>query len=448
MGKVLIVAYYFPPVGGGGVQRTAKFVKYLKSFGWMPVVLTTKNPDFDVFDYSLLNDIPADVNVYKAYSFDPVRWYRLRQYGANSLFDDKDSNPLQPGRNIFVLLTTPISKFVKYILNNFVLIPDDYIGWIPFAVVNGWKVVRKEKVDVIYATGKPWSSFIIAFLLRWLTGKPYVLDLRDPWSLTPYYCGRVSIYKRFGERFWERICFAHAKKIINVNKQINDSYIDSYPSIPSEKFAYITHGYDEDDFKVAGRKKKAESTFTISYVGTLYPYASPKNFLLAVKNIIKDNTNLAADMDINFVGIVPRYVKSLIEDNGLRERVKVINYLSHRESIEYMLNADVLLLLLNKTSSKTNAQISTGKLFEYLASLRPILALIPKDTDAARLIDELRAGKVVDPDDMNAVIKAINDFYIERSAGTLRGGLQDISRYTRRNLTRQLASTLDDICRQ
>lgn len=444
MKNVLVIAYYFPPTGGGGVQRAAKFVKYLPSFGWRPVVLTVKNPDFDVFDESLIDDIPFGVKVFKVYSFDPVRWYRTRRYGPNSLFDRKGKgispNNRKSSSHVFSLITNT----VKYFLKSFVLIPDDYVGWIPFAVIKGYIIIKKEKIDVVYATGKPWSSFLIAFFLSLLTGKPYVLDLRDPWELTPYDDDGANRIRRKLNKFWEKTCFSSAMKVININEQISRAYVQHYPSIPSAKFTYITHGYDSDDF-VNVTEERNNDRLTISYVGTIYSYTLPNRFLMAVSSIVSKNPEIGNNLRVKFVGFVPSYVRQLIRELSIERIVEIIGYLPHKESIRHMISSDVLLLLLNKVYTKANAQVSTGKLFEYLASRRPILALVPFNTDASKLIKELGAGRVIEPDDVKGIADAIFGMYIKQQKGELRSHSSDISRFDRANLTGQLTCILDVI---
>lgn len=160
------------------------------------------------------------------------------------------------------------------------------------------------------------------------------------------------------------------------------------------------------------------------------------------------NNGLRENLRINFVGTVPPYVMSLIEQNGLEESIKIMGYLPHRLSIQNMLKSDVLLLLLNKVKSNTTAQVSTGKLFEYLAARRPILALIPGDTDAARLITQLGAGDIADPEDLNDIMESISHLYSKYQRGELRGHSQDIERFRRNELTRQLSVILDECVKQ
>ena len=448
MKKVLIIAYYFPPTGGGAVQRAAKFVKYLPSFGWKPVVLTVENPDFDILDESLLNDIPEDVEVYKTCSFDPVRWYRTRRYGPKSRLEVEgsklSSRDVPSSLGVMPSLARTLLKTPKYILNNLVLVPDDYVGWIPFAVLKGCRIIRKEKIDAIYATGKPWSSFLIALFLGLITKRPYILDLRDPWVLTPYSSLAGIRLKQKIEGFWEKICFSYAKKVININEQITKSYVQYYPSIPSNRFTSITHGFDPDDF-LSTREIKKDNKFTISFIGTLYSNTSPNNLLKAVSSIVSKSPTLRNTIQLKFVGFVPSYVLRMIKDLELEHVVETLGYLQHKESIQHMVNSDVLLLLLNKAESNINAQVSTGKLFEYLASRRPILALIPDNTDAAKLINKIGAGKVVDPDDWRGIKNGIYEMYRKYQNAGSKAHTASIERFDRGNLTGQLANILNEI---
>jgi glycosyltransferase involved in cell wall biosynthesis len=449
MKKILIIAYYFPPTAGGGVQRAAKFVKYLPGFGWKPVVLTVKNPDVDIFDESLLKDIQADTKVYKTYSFDPVRWYRARRYGLKSRLEVEGSKissreKKSPLSAIKISHVRSFFKPFKYVLNNLILVPDDYVGWIPFAVAKGLRIIKKEKIDIIYATGKPWSSFLIAFLLNLVAKRPYILDLRDPWVLTLYGKSDVNGLKHKIERFWEKICFSYAGQIVNINEQIRNSYVQNYPSIPSNKFAFITHGFDPEDFLSINEINKADQ-FTVSYIGTIYPNTSPINLFKAFNSLFSEEPSLRSKIRLKFVGFVPSYVLRIIKNLGLEQVVETFGYLPHRESIQHMINSDLLLLLLNRIDSNSNAQVSTGKLFEYLASRRSILALIPNDSDAAGLIKELGAGKVIDPEDTNGIATTIREMYVKYKNDRLNSHIGNLERFNRRNLTEKLANILDKI---
>lgn len=451
MKKVLVIAYYFPPTGGGGVQRVAKFVKYLPYFGFTPVVLTARNPDFDMFDASLLEDVPGHVKVYKTYSFDPVRWYRIRRYGPNSLFEvRRDGSSSRSKESLFGRVMFPARALwgiLKNTLINVVLVPDDYIGWIPFAVVRGLWIIRKERIDVIFSTGKPWSAFLVASLLSLLTGRPYILDLRDPWVITPYGGSVTTRFRHKIDAWLEKACFSGAAKVININEQINSSYQKYYPSMPMDRFTCIPHGFDGDDFANV-RKSGREKTFRMAYVGTVYSYESPDNLLRAVSLLVSRDVRLRNDMRLTFVGFVPSYVVQMVKELRLEGIVETVGYLPHRESIQYMVNADVLVLLLSKVESNANAQVSTGKLFEYLASRRPILALIPQDTDAARLINELGAGKVVDPDDVKVIEQAIEDLHREYKRGALKTHVARLDQFERKNLTAELAKCLNGVMQE
>lgn len=443
MKKVLFIAYYFPPTGGGGVQRVTKFVKYLPSFGWSPVVLTVKNPDFDAFDESLCNDINTGIKVYRTKYLDPVRWYRTYRYGPNSRFEpmgrelfSQTQGPLH--RSLFY----PIKKLwrlLKYILNNLILVPDDLIFWIPVAVLKGMRVIKEEEIDLIYVTAPPWTSYLVAFFLRYLTKKPYVIDMRDPWILSPYEVESKSVKNKLN-RFWERRCFVSANKVINITENITNSYAKYYSDLPPSKFLTITQGFDPDDF--VNGKRDESGKFTISHIGTLYNIRTPDNFLIAVKNLINTIPDLRENLQINFVGITGSYINEPMTRYNLQDLVKTIPYLPHRESIQYMKNSSILLLIINKVE-RVKTQTATGKFYEYLASRRPILGLVPSENDAAGLIVKLKAGRVADPNDVQGIEDAILKMYRDYKNGELNDHIGDISIFNRKELTKRLATILD-----
>ncbi|MGD1046312.1 MAG: glycosyltransferase family 4 protein [Bacteroidota bacterium] len=443
MKNVLIIAYYFPPTGGGGVQRTLKFVKYLPAFGWIPTVLTVKNPDFDDFDASLSDDIPPATRIYRIGYFDPIRWYRTHRYGPHSRFE-----PM--GQGIFADKKKPFHRFLllpikglwnlfRRLLIDFVLIPDDLLFWIPVAVLKGIRVIKENKIDVVYATGPPWSSYVIAYFLGLITNKPYVLDMRDPWILSPYEADSHSIRRKLC-CFWERKSFSSARYVINITEDISNSYEKFYSKLSPNKFITITQGFDPDDF--LDIKIDRSDKFIISHIGTMYDIRTPENFLKAIKHLTDTAPEVKDNLKIRFIGITGSYTNDPMTRYKLQDIVDVIPYLPHRESIKNMKESSALLLIISKVQ-RSETQTPTGKLYEYLASRRPILGLVPAQNDAAKLIAKFDAGIITDPDDVQGIEDSVVRMYRSHKNGELRDHTGDISMFSRKELTKELASILD-----
>lgn len=442
MKKALIIAYYFPPSAGGGVQRTLKFVRYLPSYDWQPVVLTVKKPDFDYFDESLLADLPAEAVVRRTFSINLWRYYRIRKYGKKSLYEadkkDKgtDNQTLKPLWMNWGLL--------KNILNCVLFVPDEYNGWFPFALLEGLRVIQKEKINLIYATGNPWTSFVIARYLSALTKIPFVIDFRDPWVLSPY----TNTKDRKGVKYWiskkiEYLCVKTASCVINVNENITNIFKKYYKSENKAKFITITQGFDSNDFVGIGVRKNKK--FTISHVGTFYSNRIPDKLLKAVNFIFQSHPSLRNKIEIRFVGITGSFAEESIKADNLSDVVKVIPYCSHRESIAEMCNSD-LLVLIQANVRGWKAETSTGKLFEYLASGREILALVSEKNQAAQIIRNMDAGVAINSDNIKVIANTILESYKRWEEGdhNIRP-IKNLSIYERKNLTGILARKFDHI---
>ena len=440
--RLLFISYHFPPTGGGGVQRSLKFVKYLPSFGWEPIVLTVSNSVVKYKDETLLQDLPSDVCVHKIRRLPLIPFaerYRAkakRDYdSAGNLVRIKSYSKIKILKP-FIFIINKLFDAAKYIANNFIYIPDVHAGWLPGAVVKGILLVKKNNLKVIYATGDPWSSFLAAFLISKLTKVPYVLDFRDPWTLHPHFISPGVIYTWLC--CWlEKLCIHHADKVIFTCNRAMRAYKARYKSEPPEKFLTITHGYEPEDFERISIR--SSQMFTISYVGTVYSqyYQSIEAFFKAISNILKTNREMCKKLQINFLGIPSSFLDRYLRKNRISNIVRLVGYVDFKESIQYMENSKVLLLF----GGMSGLQVA-GKVFEYLAARRPILALASLESDVAFLVRDNNAGIVVEPDDVAGVEKAILYFYKSPSSVSYSSS---IKKYTRKELASRLASELNSI---
>ncbi len=263
MKKVLMISYLFPPCGGSGVQRSSKFVKYLPKFNWKPYVLTVRERNL-IKDFSLLRDIPPEAEIFETFSLEKIFIKNSEKATPEIDFIDRVKERKMERSGSYFL-----SRFKKFV-NRVIFQPDSAILWFPFAVVKGIRILRKYKIDLIYATGNPWTDLLIGAVLKRLTGKPLVVDLRDSWSMS-------EIKKMFDEYF-ELYTFQLADAIILNNIYIEKEYANKYPAFKSKMFA-ITNGYDEEDFinvkSVESNKKK----FRVVFSGTVHSYTPITTFL-------------------------------------------------------------------------------------------------------------------------------------------------------------------------
>ena len=404
--NVLVIAYHYPPLGGGGVFRTLKFTKYLPQFGFKPYVLTVKNAMYPIRDPTLLEEIPPEVKIFRAFSLE------------HKLF-------LMP---FWALKTTP----------KWIFIPDVNIGWLPFAVRQGEKIVKEENIDVIYATAPVYTSLLIGYLLKKKTGKPLVVDFRDPWTQNVFMKFPSKLHKKIEEKM-EKIVLKLADHIITTTEPMTLKLIDKYP-FTKGKCTTITNGFDAEDFKNLKRYGYGER-FTITYVGQLYGLRSSKYFLTAIKELIEEKKELRRNVQVLFVGHSSKKTEEVVKEYKLHDIVKFVGYLAHKRTLEFMINSDILLLIIaaeEAIEEKTGPLMVPGKLYEYLAAKRPILALIPEGV-AANLIKSTKTGIVVLPKDINSIKQAILKLFQEWKRGSLGTIRSDITKYDRKALTEKLA---------
>lgn len=437
MRKVLIIAYYFPPSGGPGVQRVLKFVQYLREFGWEPVVLTVRDGTFPARDESLLGKVPEGVAVYRTEIFEPYELYR-RFTGAKKI-DGVDVNNLKSsdaGRS----LTESISEFIRATF----FIPDARIGWRRHAVREGLRVIREEGIDAIYSSSPPYTCSIIARDLRRKSGLPWIAGFRDPWTgflTTPE---RWLIPAKI-DRSLERSVFSEADAIDVAWTGIRDDALRKYPELPSGKFHHLPNGFDSRDFPQVEPDERTDRRFTITYTGSMYGVRTPREFLEAVGRLL-DSGDIPSDrLRLRFIGRFGEEVHEMFRRFPYAGVIDVEGYMPHAESIRQLLLSDALLLVVDTTGD--SAEIVPGKVYEYIGTGRPVLAVAPEEGAIADLMRETGAGLVAHQSDIDGIAANVLSVYRHHigEQSPVRPDRDAIARYERRNVTGELARLLDSI---
>ncbi len=430
MKKILMIAYSFPPVGGGRVRRILKFVKYLKEFEWEPIVLTVKKPSVSVYDYDLINEIPQDIKIIRTNSIES---------------NNRISNILKPENT----KTTKKFSMIKDIFYSFlsklkwwILIPDTRVGWIPFAVLKGSSVIKNEKVDVIYATGEPFSSFLTGVLLKFITRKPLIVDFRDEWvEFNRYFFPQKKKLRCKIEENMERFVIKNSDTVISVTEPIVENFRRRYRAY-EHKFVCITNGFDLDDFTNVKISRKEK--FSIICAGSLYKHRSPKYFLMGLENLISKNPHIADDINLSFIGDIEPEIISLVNSPILKKIVSFSGFLSYRDTLSRMISSDLLLFIEDQV--EIAHRFLSAKIFDYIGAGRPILALCNKGA-ISEVVQEVQCGKVVSPEDIKAISNAVYEFYSKYKAGEDQNRkINDyiVKKFDRRRLTRQLKEVLEE----
>ena len=430
MKKVLIITYYWIPSGGAGVQRWVKFTKYLRNFGWEPVIYTPENPEYPSFDESFKNDIASNIEIIKTPIWEPFDIYRslLGKKGQviNAGFISEDR---KKGWK---------DKLSVWIRGNF-LIPDPRKFWVQPSVKFLSHYLRKNPVDVIVTTGPPHSMHLIAMRLKkHFPNIKWVADFRDPWT-------NIDFYKDLHLMKWadgmhhrlEKQVVMKADAITVVSKGMKDEF----NLIRPDGLHIIPNGYDEDDVKMV--QSAMDEQFTFSHIGTMNSARNPLVVWKAMKSLCDENENFKKDLRIQLIGKVDFSILDALKKYGLKSHLIKTEYLTHDEAIKKQQSSQVLLLLINRS---VNAKgILTGKFFEYLASMRPVLGVGPLDGDAAQVLKETGAGVMVDFDDIEAAKKAISHYYELYKKNQLTLEINSVEKYSRRNLTKDLSDLLNQL---
>ncbi|RMH01178.1 MAG: glycosyltransferase [Chloroflexi bacterium] len=411
MPKVLIVAYYFPPFGGGGVQRTVKFVKYLPEFGWQPEILTVQQPVADLRDGSLETDIPPDIVVHRTSGLWLPHWFpwRLKNYIARWL-----------------------------------LVVDQQLGWLPFATREGIKIFQKEGIDVIFTTSAPYTAHLVGLKLKQQTNLPWIADFRDPWVGNFSLTFPTFLHRQLAQRLEQKI-LETADRVVVVSEPMRQAFLGRYTRLDANRVVVIPNGYDPSDFEIAEPINPDPTKMTIVYTGSFYGRVQTPHYFLQGLCIAFDRGYLPKQaVQVYFVGSISQSIHRQLKVLNLTNTVKVTGHIPHQRSIGYLLSADVLLLVIGVAAGSN--VVLTGKIFEYLAAGKPILALVPPGA-AADLLNEVGVGYIVPPDDPDAIAKAIADLYSAWQHGRLTVSPDQavVARYDRRRLAGQLAKILDDI---
>ncbi len=416
--KVLIISYYWPPSGGAGVQRWLKFAKYLPQFEWEPILLTVDEnyASYPQKDESLIEEAQK-ITTYRTKTFELYNLY-------SSFKKDKQipyggfSNEANPGF---------IQKAARFARGNFFL-PDPRKGWNKYAIEKALELIEEHNIQTIITTSPPHSTQLIGLELKKRNAELYwIADLRDPWTDIYFYDKFYPTQwaKRIDKKY-EKSIVENADTLITVSKSIKDTLRSRYPN--TKNIQVVTNGYDETDFPNELFENQ-EKNNQIVYTGTLTT-AYPIHEVIA---IAKNNPTLF----FKFIGKTPEEFITLIQEKGLSKQFTFQEAIPHNEIIREMINASVLLLLIPKVPQ--NNGILTGKLFEYLGSKTPILALGPPNGDAEEIIDETQSGIYISYEKAVSInAQTIKDLQLRKSNNKTQN-------YSRKNLTKRIVEIIENL---
>ena len=422
--KALIITYYWPPAGGPGVQRWLKFVKYLPDFGVKPIVYVPENPSYPLIDESLLSEVSSDVTIIKQPIKEPYKWA--------TLFSKKTSKTISKGVISETKNQSFIEKLMLYIRGNF-FIPDARTSWVKPSVHFLSKYLKKEQIETIITTGPPHSLHLIGLQLKEQLGVKWIADFRDPWTTIGYHKQlKLTEASKSKHKALEKQVLNSADQLIVTSFTTKKEFQE----LTTKPIEVITNGYDYEP----SASFVMDTKFSFSHIGSLLSKRNPEVLWQVLSDLIKEHDAFAEDFQLNFIGFLSDDVLQSIKKYSLSNYVNNIGYVSHQEAVLYQKKSQVLLLI--EIDSDETKCIIPGKLFEYMVSNRPIIAIGPTHSDVEKIIKETNTGHYFNYQDYDVLKSVILEHYTAYKNNTLQVYPIGLQKYSRKSLTEALSKLL------
>ena len=429
MKKVLIITYYWPPMGGGGVQRWLKTTKYLREYGWEPVIFTTQNGEASVIDESALKQIPKNIETIKVPIWEPFGVYK-------KLTGKKKNEKLVPG-TVASDGKSMMQNLSVWVRGN-LFIPDARKFWIKPATKQLKEYLKANKIDAVVSTGPPHTTHMIALNVTKKFNIPWLVDFRDPWTNIDFYHQlKLTNWADKKHKRLELEVLNKASQVVTVTW----SWAEDFLRISGKMPMVITNGYDPSDFVNAG-KLTLDEKFTITHAGSLNDDRNPHVFWEALAELCKEES-FANDLEIKFIGQVAPVAVQELTTFGLLGNLNLIENLPHNKVVEELMKSQLLLLPLNDTPNIDG--VVPGKLYEYIGAKRPIICIGKTTGDAAKIIKETNAGTISGFEDVKTLQQNILSAYRLFQQQKLSVESKDYEKYSRKILAGQIAEELNKI---
>lgn len=430
MKRVLIITWYWPPSGGAGVQRWLKFSKYLPSYGWEPVILTVDPAcaSYQQTDERLIDEIPPTIEVFRTKAPTGIFSAYKKITGSSEIPYGGFVNESNPGL---------LKKVLRFIRGNFFL-PDSRRGWNRYAFKAALSIISEKSIDAVITTSPPHSTQLIGLKLSRKLKIKWIADLRDPWTEIYY---SDELYQTFPARWinshLEESVLKRAARVI-ATCPATAELLRSKMGISSGtgKVISITNGYDETDF--SGEKGKPDR-FVITYLGTL---AASYDLSLLTSALRLCSTPLRGEIVLRFIGKADaKVIRSLEKVPGVR--IELFPYVPHTEAISWLSRSAALLLVI--PAGEKSTEMIPGKLFEYLASERPVIAVGRKGSDVDHILRETSGGRLFGPGETGELAGYISELMSDFAGGRYETNPSGIGKYSRQALTATIAGILDSL---
>ncbi len=422
--KILIITYYFPPAGGPGVQRWLKFVKYLPDFGIQPIVYIPENPTYPIIDEGLLSEVSDKVIIIKKKILEP--------YGLASVFSKNKTKKISSGIIPIARKQTRLEQLLIWIRGN-LFIPDARVLWVKPSVRYLEKYIQDNTIETIITSGPPHSLHLIGLQLKKSLNIKWIADFRDPWTTIGYHKAlRLSDYSKKKHKTLEHTVLNTADTIIVTS---NTTKIE-FQAITNKPIEVITNGFDVEKVELQSLDEK----FTLAHIGSLLSERNPIILWQVLSELVHEVSDFSNHFQLKLIGTVSQEILDALQSYNLNEFLNYLGYVSHQEAIAHQRKSQVLLLI--EINSKDTMSIIPGKLFEYIVSERPILAIGPRGSDFAEIITTTNTGVFFDYGEKDKLKSVILNYYNQFLEGKLKSNAVGLQQYSRKNLTEKLAKLI------
>ena len=422
--KILIVTYYWPPAGGPGVQRWLKFVKYLPDFGIEPHVYIPENPTYPLVDEKLVNEISKKAIVVKQKIKEP--------YALASIFSKGKAKKISSGIIPEKKKQSFIEKAMLWVRGN-LFIPDARVLWVKPSVDFLKKYIIENHIETIITTGPPHSLHLIGLQLKKELTIHWITDFRDPWTTIGYHNKlKLSNWAAKKHKTLEKEVLNYCDEVVVTSPTTKKEF----EVITSQPISVITNGYDVERVE----KKPMDVKFTLAHIGSLLSERNPIVLWEAINELIQENDSFANLFELKLIGAVSEDVLGSIKKYGIDTFSNHLGYVSHEEALQQQRCSQVLLLI--EINSKETECIIPGKVFEYIVSERPIIAIGPEKADFASIIKETNTGKFFTYDDKELIKKHILELFNVFLKDELKVHAVGLQKYSRKALTEELVKLL------
>lgn len=415
--KVLVLAYYFPPMGLSGVQRTLKFAKYMRHYHWEPTVITTGPVGYYALDQSLQEEAERE---------------NLRVVRTSG----GDVNAMLAAKGDFKQRNMPAEVIRKFLsrVSNWLFIPDNKRSWARQAYKTAAKLMEEEKFDLIFVSGPPFSAMQAAARLKKKFGVPLVVDYRDLWLGNQFMSFPTPLHTYIHGQM-EYAVLREANKIIVTNRRMKERMLSHHFFLQHDDITIISQGYDPEDF-IVPPAHRPNFKFRLGYAGIFYDFITPKYLLKAFQMIVKERPDVAADIELHFIGLLRKENMRLVKRLGLEEYVVNHGYLDHKDSVAMISSCDALWMMSGYTHNADTH--SSGKLYEYFGSQKPLLVSVPEGA-LQQAAQKYGAAILTEPDNVHQIKLAILQLYQDHKAKKpMNPHVEYVEQHRRDFLTEQL----------